>query len=623
MREVTRSSLLPIQAASSVVLDAVRRTIKGIAPRDVGLFVLANAVIQLAVLSLAAPAMIRVVRADGGTPTEYLVFVFYATALLLGVAWGTLALFAAVRSLGSRAVARAAVVAAEAAVSIAIAAEIITFTQLGLHPYGASTWAAVGTADVRNLPWWFVAVLVGLVGGLAVGEWVLLRGVTGLAQRLAGDGEGDLGIGKRCFTYALVGLVAFLAIDRDDAERVVPRGALPLYSMWIAPAGHYPDLRPRYRADDSWPAPTMARRPDIVVVVAESLRWDMLTPETMPTVTRFAEENGCLVAPRHYAGGHLTQYGAFSLLYGLGAWAFLPYMQESRTSWPLAVLRENGYELYGFDATGVLSYAIDPLVPDQFDHYQTTLRSDSTLLEETVRVLAEPHRPPRFAVTFLYTTHAPYWSPPDFQRYPIVRWSADIRAHAWTKYQNSAAYLDQLLGRLTGLLSERLRDGQAAVVITGDHGEEFWEFGLTGHASVGFHDVRTRVPMVLCLPGVSEPPAPISEHADVFPTILGWAGAGSPPVGLTSGRSMFAAVDSVPVVLAGAGFPGRAGGFALVTPQAKFWLQVEDPGFRNIELQQVTDLDDRPLPADDALRAALRAALASFHRIRDAVLRSD
>ncbi len=603
---------------------ALLRVLNGTAPPDVSLYVLANLVIRWGVFGLVARKMLGVIRADGGTPAEFLVYLWYTAALLAGIAWGVLVLFAVLRTLGDERLARAGLTGAEVLVWLGSGAEILTFSLMGLHPYGATTWAAVGTADFRSLPWWFLAGVGVVVGGFAVGEWLLLRGATRLARHLPGGGAWDRGIGGRLMAYALVGMAAFVAIDRDDAERLVPRGALPLYSVWREPTRQFPDLHPRRRIGDPLQAPTLVRRPDIVVVMLESLRWDMLTPAVMPMVSRFATEHGCLVPPRHYAGGHLTQYGTFSLLYGLGAWAFLPYMQEARPSWPLAALRANGYKLYAFDATGVNSYGINPLVPGQFDRYETKLTADSVMVDETVHALSLPGPlRPRFLFTFLYGTHGGYFSPSDFE----PDWPpADLTGShpgLWTRYLRSARYLDHLLGRLTAQVGDRLRAGSLVLVIAGDHGEEFWEFGLGGHAAVRFQDVRTRVPLVLCLPGTAGPAPALSEQADVFPTILAWAGGGAPPAGAMSGRSLLDRPDSVPVALAGSGFPERDGRFALVTSHAKFWLTLEEPTFRGIKLDRVTDLNDHPLPESDSLRIALRAALDAFERELGAVLRRD
>lgn len=591
------------------------------APRDVTVFVLANVAIQWGVFAAAAPEMLGAIRADGGTPAEYLVYLWYTAALILAIAWGALALFGVVRRLGGPAGARASIVVAEAAVLVGIGAEVLTFTILGLHPYGATTWAQIGTADIRHLPWWFFAGLASVVCGLVLSEWALLRGAMRLTP--AQPGAVERGVGGRLIAYALVGFVAFLAIDRNDAERLVPRAALPLYALWIEPARQFPDLRPRRMIGDSLHAPRMSRRPDIVFVMAETLRGDMLTRGRMPKLSRLAAQHDCLVPPRHYTGGHLSQYGAFSMLYGLGGWAFLPYMEEARESWPLAVLRANGYELYGLDATGVLSYAIDPLAPHQFDSYETRLRQDSALLDETATLVAEPHTAPRFVFTFLFSTHAPYLYPSDFDP-PLIGVDSTVShpvGFGWARYLRSVRYVDHLVGRLTETLEDRLRAGDLVLAITGDHGEEFWEFGLQGHAAVRFHDVRIRVPLVLCLPGVHPTPPALSEHADIFPTILTWATGDPLPAAVVSGRSLLTRPDSVPVVLAGSGFPKRAGGFAVVTPRAKFWLTLKDPAFREITLDQLTDLDDRPLAESDALRDVLHAALEEFHHSRDGVLR--
>lgn len=582
-------------------------------------FVLVNLVLQWVVLALAGPAMIRVIRTDGGTPAELVVYLLYIGAILLAAALLVTAIVAGSGRVAGERVARGGAVACEALILGGILAEIGTFLTLGVHPYGRATWAQVGTADIRHLPWWVFAGTVAGLGALVALEW----GVLQLVSRLGGRTPRfpASGVNKRILLYGALGLAAFVAVDRSDAERLVPRGALPLYALWRTPARALPDLRPVRPIHDSVAAPVMARRPDIVFVQAESLRWDVLTPEAMPVTTAFAAQTGCRTAPRHYAGGHLTQYGTFALLYGLGAWAFLPYMQEQRPSWPLAVLEANGYQILGFDASGVLSYDIPPLVPAQFDRYVTRLQADSSIVDEVAHLVRQADGAPRFVFAFLYGTHAPYLYPAGFSAPGGASDAGQAGLHQ--RYLTSVAYLDHQLGRLFDAIAPRLRDGSAVLVVTGDHGEEFWEFGLLGHASVGFQDVRTRVPLVLCLPGTDEALPEPSEHAEVFPTVLAWAGVTDVPSGRMSGLPLAGSGDRAPVALAGAGFPSQAGAFALVTAERKFWLTLQDAAFRRVALIQTSDLQDRPLPPDTGVQSALRVALDRFRGQREAVLRPD
>jgi membrane-anchored protein YejM (alkaline phosphatase superfamily) len=57
------------------------------------------------------------------------------------------------------------------------------------------------------------------------------------------------------------------------------------------------------------------RPPNIVWLVAESLRYDMLDPKIMPRLWDFSQQ--ALRLEQHYSGGNLTQMGVFSMFYGL------------------------------------------------------------------------------------------------------------------------------------------------------------------------------------------------------------------------------------------------------------------------------------------------------------------
>ena len=57
------------------------------------------------------------------------------------------------------------------------------------------------------------------------------------------------------------------------------------------------------------------QRPNVLMVVLESLRHDALTPQTMPNTSALAAS--ARVYDRHFSTGNATRYGLFGLLYGL------------------------------------------------------------------------------------------------------------------------------------------------------------------------------------------------------------------------------------------------------------------------------------------------------------------
>ncbi len=593
-------------------LDPSRRLVR---------FVALTAALEMAGLAASARFMIRPIRADGGTWTEFLFFGVYALVLVLGAGSGLLALCTVVRRLLGPGAQRVAAIGLGALSWLALVADVGTFSLLGVHPYGRATWSAVSSADIReHLPGWAWAAAAGLVI-LVLLVSASLWGLAGRFETGSRWARVEARLQWRIPVYFALGLVTFKALDRPDAERVVPRAALPFYGLWLAAGNRFPDARPAYPMGSEPAAPVFGRRPDIVVVLVESLRWDIVTPEVMPFLSGLATRPACAEAQRHYAGGHLTQYGSFPLLYGLAPYAFLPFMKEGRRSAPLAALRGAGYRLEAYDATGLPYYGTPPLVASQFDHYESPLGRDSTVIQQMVASLGGRSATPRFVFGFLYSTHGGYNYPPSFARFPTSGRGIDSRAALIARYRNAAGYVDALLARLDSVLAPRLADGSAALVVTGDHAEEFWEHGVVGHAADQFYDEETRVPLVVCFPGAREADLTLSTHADILPTLFDWMGAAGWDSTRLTGRSLLGPPRERVAALAGAGFPTEGGAFALVTPAYKFWLHLTGPDLAAVALDKATDARDRPVPMTGAARHDFDRALAAYLGAERAVLR--
>ena len=95
----------------------------------------------------------------------------------------------------------------------------------------------------------------------------------------------------------------------------------------------------------------------------------------------------------------------------------------------------------------------------------------------------------------------------------------------FNRYRNSVHYADAVAGRMLDALLANGELENTLVVVTGDHGEEFFEHGHFGHTS-NFAGTQVRVPLLLMGPGipVGEEARPTS-HLDVSTTILELMGA--------------------------------------------------------------------------------------------------
>jgi arylsulfatase A-like enzyme len=105
-------------------------------------------------------------------------------------------------------------------------------------------------------------------------------------------------------------------------------------------------------------------------------------------------------------------------------------------------------------------------------------------------------------------------------------------------YAGEVSYLDHHVGRLLDGLAERGVLDDAIVVLTGDHGETFWEHGDVWNHGLWLYDTTIRVPLIVRLPGAAGGAvvdAPVST-VDVVPTLAELLGLDLPePV---DGRSL-------------------------------------------------------------------------------------
>lgn len=101
--------------------------------------------------------------------------------------------------------------------------------------------------------------------------------------------------------------------------------------------------------------------------------------------------------------------------------------------------------------------------------------------------------------------------------------------HLLALYDGEIRWVDDHLSKLVGLLGELGIEDDTAIVVTADHGDEFFEHGYKGHGRTLYREV-THVPLIVHLPdsdGGRVDDTPVSL-VDIMPTILDLAGVGVP-----------------------------------------------------------------------------------------------
>ena len=313
--------------------------------------------------------------------------------------------------------------------------------------------------------------------------------------------------------------------SNDQQQLARPNKKIPLATAVLARQQQQRQvaLQPRARSQST-------ALPDVLIVIVESFRRELVNAGVMPNLTGYADRG--LVCRSHFSGGNATNHGVFSLVNGIEAiWHESPVRYSPLMN---RLFREAGYELGFFGShNDWRKFQMDGYIsPEQFDLFEVgapggmdrdrqAVQAASSYLQRRPADAAQ--RKPRLAVVYLYATHAPYRSYVDDQLFQpaaddrfLIPYTESSRSEVWNRYKNSAHSVDRLLSYL-------LRDDRI-VVVTGDHGESFLDDGTIGHG-IRISEFQNMTPAILFAPNLK--PRVIDKptmHADVLPTLLGILG---------------------------------------------------------------------------------------------------
>jgi len=207
------------------------------------------------------------------------------------------------------------------------------------------------------------------------------------------------------------------------------------------------------------------------------------------------------------------------------------------------VLRQHGYRTafmhfgdLSFDnhAAFLRNHGFEQLFAKPEDQWSPT---DSELLSNATSWIRDHSKDPFLLVLWTQDTHHPYFS--------NETRTFDLHDASHNRYLNAISSTDQLIGRLTDVLSEMKLSDDTLVVITGDHGEAFGEHGQVLH-NFTVYDEEVRIPLLLINKNIFQRELPVStlgRQIDIAPTILAILGYEDPPA--WQGRDLLADNTSV------------------------------------------------------------------------------
>ncbi len=284
------------------------------------------------------------------------------------------------------------------------------------------------------------------------------------------------------------------------------------------------------------------RQPDIFLFIVESFRRDYLTNEIAPHLADL--ERISTSAVENIANANATQLSWFSTFYGKFPFYFATVKERKwRSGSPaLYLLKKMGYRIEVFSAARLSYYKMDELIfgkdlqlADAIHSYQhddstPAYESDRKTMEHLIsRTMEKGPNRGRCYIVFLESTHFGYswpagkgvfWPCCDQINYLDLLLSKRTLPSVQNRYRNAIHYLDSLFGDFIRAMKKTKKWEDAVVIVTSDHGEEFYEGGHLFHGS-SLNSAQTRIPLFFKLGRrPKESASSLGSHIDLFPTLF-------------------------------------------------------------------------------------------------------
>ncbi|MGZ3633381.1 MAG: sulfatase-like hydrolase/transferase [Parachlamydiaceae bacterium] len=317
---------------------------------------------------------------------------------------------------------------------------------------------------------------------------------------------------------------------------------LPIEQNYIALTHHskQPKLSETPISQDVLP---LQSPPDIFLFVVESLREDYIKAKNAPHLHHFKKNSVSFdLALSNANATHISWFSLFHSQFPL-YWGRSDKISAKKGSLPLQLLKQMGYKTHVYSSARLNYYQIGEFVfgenyhlIDELITYEDKIvcERDRKGMDKLIEKMNEsPITGGRLFIVFLDSTHFDYSWPNDAMA-PFKPYEEELNyfkaaitnlgiKKIKNRYRNSIHYVDSLFGEFFKALDSYSGKNDAVVVITGDHGEEFYEQGRLFHASCLSHP-QIHVPLYYRFGSLNaqqlERERSMSCHMDIFPTLF-------------------------------------------------------------------------------------------------------
>lgn len=307
-------------------------------------------------------------------------------------------------------------------------------------------------------------------------------------------------------------------------------------------------------------------RYNIVLLVVDSLRFDMLNRKVTPNSHRFSQQ--ALNFQQHYSTGNATRFGIFGLFYGMPASYWFSMVGEQKSPVMIDEMQKLDYAFYvyggasfdspefnrtAFSNIRKLTRSARQLREASPDRYPAEMHVDRVITEAFVESLEQHDRDKPFFAFIFYDAPHNYTFDSTFEP-PFKPYVEDVNyldlnektdpLPLINRYKNSASFDDREIGKVLKSLQVYDDLENTIVIVTSDHGQEFNDNAENywGHNS-NFSDYQVKVPLIVYWPNKNQGDVSYrTSHEDIVPTLLQDAFQCSNPVeDYSTGSSLFAA----------------------------------------------------------------------------------
>lgn len=291
--------------------------------------------------------------------------------------------------------------------------------------------------------------------------------------------------------------------------------------------------------------------PNIILLVIDCFRDLSFNQEYTPNIFSFSKKSQ--VFRNHYSGGNSTRPGVFSILYSIAPFYWNYFLNEQRSPVFLDTLSKLNYKMGIFSSTSLnfpeFRKTAFMQVNNIHDKYtgKTQYEKDTQVIHDLKQFISQNKEEHFFTYTLLDGSHSAYSFPSKEIKYkPIVQdftysslTKKQKRIHMKNRYLNALRYVDKQLKSFFEHLKNEGVLKNTIVFVTGDHGDEFMEFGNIGHSNA-FTDPQIKSPLIMYLPNT--PPKTHTyptTHYDIVPTLMEKLGVVNPITDYSQGENLF------------------------------------------------------------------------------------